>query len=123
MHKMKVLIIDDEKLLVKSTILALRCFDFEPVGAFDGLEGLEKAHENIPDIILLDIMMPGMDGWEVLKRIKATAKMSGIPVIIFTAREYSNGYSLAIQQGAADYIAKPFELDELVQMLNKHAVP
>jgi DNA-binding response OmpR family regulator len=121
MQKKKVLIIDDEKLLVKSTILALRCFDFEADGAFDGPEGLAKAHEDIPDIILLDIMMPGMDGWEVLKKIKATEKMNAIPVIIFTAREYSNGYSLALEQGAADYIAKPFELDELVQMLYKYA--
>ncbi|MDD5674790.1 MAG: response regulator [Chitinivibrionales bacterium] len=122
MSKIKVLIIDDEKLLVKSTLLALNCYDFETFSALDGPQGLQKAVEIVPEIILLDIMMPGMDGWEVLKKLKESPQTARIPVIIFTAKEYSNGYALALKQGAIDYIAKPFELEELVRMLTMHVL-
>ena len=116
----KVLIIDDEKLLVKSTSMGLKCYDFEPEGALDGLEGLLMAEKSRPDIILLDIMMPGIDGWEVLKRLKSDDNLKDIPVVIFTAKEYSNGKSDAALKGAVDFIQKPFELDDLVALLKKY---
>jgi DNA-binding response OmpR family regulator len=113
----KVLIIDDEKLLVKSTGMVLTHHGYEVNGALSGEEGLNAALEFAPDVILLDIMMPGMDGWQVLEALKQNAITRRIPVIIFSAREYSNGKALAAQKGAADFIAKPFEADELVEML------
>jgi DNA-binding response OmpR family regulator len=113
----KVLIIDDEKLLVKSTSMVLAHHDYDVKGALSGEEGLKAALEFAPDVILLDIMMPGMDGWQVLEALKQNAITRCIPVVIFSAREYSNGKSLAAQKGAADFIAKPFEADELVEML------
>ncbi|MBD3393206.1 MAG: response regulator [Chitinivibrionales bacterium] len=120
MAKTRVLLIDDEKLLVKSTVLALGCYEFDTDGALDGPEGLEKARKEPPDIILLDIMMPGMDGWQVLKQLKESDATRNIPVVIFTAKEYSNGHALAREQGAAGYVAKPFELEELVEEIRKH---
>ena len=117
MDKKKVLIIDDEKLLVKTTALALKYRGFETKGASDGPEGLSTAGEFNPDVILLDIMMPGMDGWEVLSRLRAEEKMRTIPVIIFTAKEYSNGRAMARERGADDFVAKPFETDDLAELI------
>lgn len=119
MAKHKVLIIDDERLLVKSTCMALNYYNFETEGALDGLEGLQKAEVMEPDVILLDIMMPAMDGWEVLDKLKENEATKDIPVVVFTAKEYSNGKTLSESKGADDFIAKPFEIDELVEVLKK----
>ena len=115
----KVLIIDDEKLLVKSTCMALAHYGFEVKGILDGEEGLRTVLDYKPDVILLDIMMPGMDGWQVLEKLKENEETKHIPVVIFTAREYSNGKALAIKNGAADYVAKPFEPHELAAIVEK----
>ncbi len=119
--KPKVLIIDDEDLLVKSTCMALGFFNYEAKGALDGPEGLKTLHEFDPDLVLLDIMMPGMDGWEVLAKLKEDPAACDIPVIIFTAKEYSNGRKLAQSKGAVDYLPKPFQLDHLDLLLKQHA--
>lgn len=120
MSKGKILVIDDEKLLVKSTCMALTYYDFSTENALGGNEGLAKAAECNPDLILLDIMMPGMDGWQVLVLLKENEATKDIPVIIFTAKEYSDGKSLAEKHGAVDFIAKPFELEDLVAILGKY---
>jgi len=120
MAKGKILIIDDEKLLVRSTCIALACYDFLTESALDGKEGLAKARDCHPDLILLDIMMPAMDGWQVLERLKKDEATKNIPVIIFTAKEYSDGKTLAEKKGAVDFIAKPFELDDLVEIIGKY---
>ena len=86
----------------------------------DGEEGLRKTGEYRPDIILLDIMMPGMDGWEVLKRLQENGAARDIPVVIFTAKEYSNGSETARKLGAADLIQKPFEPDDLDGVIKKY---
>ncbi len=117
----RVLVIDDEKLLVKSTCMALSFYGFEAKGALDGEEGLSEAVQFAPKIILLDIMMPGMDGWQVLAKLSADEKTKNIPVVVFTAREHSNGTALARSRGAVDYVAKPFEPEDLVAVLNKYA--
>ena len=119
----KVLIIDDEKLLVKSTCMALAHYGFEVKGALDGEEGLRAALDYKPDVVLLDIMMPGMDGWQVLEKLKQDPDTKNIPVVIFTAREYSNGKALGLKNGAADYVAKPFEPQELAAILEKQLKP
>jgi CheY-like chemotaxis protein len=120
MTKGKILIIDDEKLLVKSTSMALSYFNFTVESALNGQEGLKKAAECAPDLILLDIMMPGMDGWQVLAQLKINNSTKNIPVVLFTAKEYSNGKALAEEKGAVDFITKPFELEEMVEILTKY---
>jgi DNA-binding response OmpR family regulator len=115
--KKKVLIIDDERLIVKSTGMALKYFGYDTLEAFTGESGFAMAQRDRPDIILLDIMMPGMDGWEVLSRLSQEETTKGIPVIIFTAKEYSNGSALARSKGASDYIAKPFEPEALHKLI------
>lgn len=118
--KHKVLVIDDEPLMLKSTCMALNHRGFETSGTIESVKGVGAAMEYHPDIILLDIMMPGLDGWQVLDLLKAEPATASIPVIMFTAKEYSNGTALALKSGAAGFIAKPFELDDLVETLGRH---
>ena len=88
--------------------------------AVNGEEGITKAKSHRPALILLDIMMPGIDGWETLTRLKRDPETSDIPVIIFTAREHVRGHQKSAEMGAADYFRKPFEPDELIELVEKH---
>src|SRR5262245_43295655 len=115
-----VLIIEDEKLTIVWTQMVLEAAGFRVESATNGEEGIAKARELGPDLILLDIMMPGIDGWETLTRLKRDAHTAGIPVIIFTAREHSRGHQKSTEMGAADYFRKPFEPDELIELVEKH---
>ena len=115
-----VLIIEDEKLIIVSTQMVLEAAGFRVESAINGEEGISKARELCPDLILLDIMMPGIDGWETLTRLKRDTETAQIPVIIFTAREHARGHQKSAEMGAADYFRKPFEPDELIELVEKH---
>ena len=115
-----VLIIEDEKLIIVSTQMVLEAASFRVESATNGEEGISKARELRPDLILLDIMMPGIDGWETLTRLKRDPETSDIPVIIFTAREHARGHQKSTEMGAADYFRKRFEPDELIELVEKH---
>jgi two-component system, OmpR family, alkaline phosphatase synthesis response regulator PhoP len=115
-----VLIIEDEKLIIVSTQMVLEAAGFRVESATNGEDGIAKAKSQTPDLILLDIMMPGIDGWETLTRLKRDAATAGIPVVIFTAREHSRGHQKSTEMGAADYFRKPFEPDELIELVEKH---
>jgi DNA-binding response OmpR family regulator len=115
-----VLIIEDEKLIIVSTQMVLEAAGFRVESATNGEDGIAKAKSQAPDLILLDIMMPGIDGWETLTRLKRDAATAGIPVVIFTAREHSRGHQKSTEMGAADYFRKPFEPDELIELVEKH---
>lgn len=115
-----VLIIEDEKLIIVSTQMVLEAAGFRVESATNGEDGISNARAQKPDLILLDIMMPGIDGWETLTRLKRDADTFGIPVVIFTAREHSRGHQKSAEMGAADYFRKPFEPDELIELVEKH---
>ncbi len=115
-----VLIIEDEKLIIVSTQMVLEAAGFHVESATNGEDGIAKAKSQTPDLILLDIMMPGIDGWETLTRLKRDSATAGIPVVIFTAREHSRGHQKSTEMGAADYFRKPFEPDELIELVEKH---
>ena len=115
----KVLVIDDESLILMSTEMVLESEGMEVLTAASGEEGLAKAASEKPDVVLLDIMMPGMDGWEVLRRLKESAETAGIPVVVFTAKENIRGRQQSIEMGAADYFRKPFEPDDLVELVRR----
>jgi DNA-binding response OmpR family regulator len=115
-----VLIIEDEKLIIVSTQMVLEAAGFRVESAMNGEDGISKARTQSPDLILLDIMMPGIDGWGTLTRLKRDAETSNIPVVIFTAREHSRGHQKSAEMGAADYFRKPFEPDELIELVEKH---
>ncbi len=116
----KILIIDDEALIVKSTRYALEFFGYSPIESFNGEDGLLKAQTEHPDLVLLDVMMPLMDGWEVLRRLKDENSTKNIPVIMFTAKEYYNGKQIANENGANDFLSKPFNPEDLHHLIKKN---
>ncbi len=112
-QKPKILVIDDEPGLRKLLKLALGEKSFEILEAADGLEGLEAVKREMPDLIILDIMLPKMDGKEVCRRLKENVLTRDIPIIMLTAREELKERVDGIKLGADDYISKPFDIIEL----------
>jgi CheY-like chemotaxis protein len=113
----KILIVDDDVDIVEMLKTLLEAEGYEIVEAFDGKEALDKVHIHKPDFILLDIMMPVMDGWEVAKRLKACKKTFHIPIAILTAKISPEDKKKAFCVGAEDYLTKPFHPDELIQRI------
>lgn len=107
----KVLIVDDEKNIVDIVEFNLKKEGYEIITAFDGEEGLKAAMEHDPDIILLDIMMPKMDGFEVCKKVR---EKKDTPIIMLTARAEEVDKVLGLELGADDYVTKPFGVRELM---------
>ena len=111
---MRVLAVEDEPDLLSSLTKALREDGYAVDGAPDGEEGLYKAESYDYDAIVLDIMLPRLDGWELLRRLRKTKKT---PVLMLTARDGVRDRVRGLDAGADDYLAKPFELDELLARL------
>jgi DNA-binding response OmpR family regulator len=105
-----VLIIEDEKAIAEGLAYALRKDDFQVEMALDGNTGLDLARRSHPDIILLDLMLPGLSGWEVCRAIRRT---SSVPIIMITARADEMDRVLGLELGADDYIVKPFSRREV----------
>jgi DNA-binding response OmpR family regulator len=114
MSKKKILIVDDEDDILHFLELVLREKGYEVVTASGGHEALTKAQVDRPDLVLLDIMMPQMDGWEVLKLLRVDEGTSQIPVAMLSARTEAKDRVQGLQEGAIDYICKPFSLQELL---------
>jgi CheY-like chemotaxis protein len=119
MNIKKVLIVDDEPLVRKTTAMLLRFMHVDTVMAESGQEGLALAEKERPDIILLDIVMPGMDGWSVLERLKADERLSKIPVVVFSADTLATSIAEATKKGASAVCKKPFHPDELLAIIKK----
>jgi DNA-binding response OmpR family regulator len=115
----KVLVVEDEQLIVEFVEFLLRQEGFLPVTAADGDIALPLARQEKPDLILLDVLLPTVDGFEVLRQLKEAPDLKEIPVIIFTARNRDADLALAFRMGAADYVAKPFSPTELLARINK----
>jgi two-component system OmpR family response regulator len=111
---MRVLAVEDEPDLLDSLLKALREDGYAVDGAPDGEDGLYKAESNDYDAIVLDIMLPGIDGWELLQRLRKTKKT---PVLMLTARDAVRDRVRGLDTGADDYLVKPFELAELLARL------
>lgn len=116
----KILFIDDEPDLVKVVAVRLEASKYRVITASDGKEGLEKARIENPNLILLDIMMPGMDGFEVLRELKRDPKTTDIPVIMLTAKGESQSLFKAQELQSTDYLIKPFEAEELLSLIKKY---
>lgn len=109
MAKKRILVVDDEADLVKAMQIRLEQANYEVLVAYDGQEGLEKAKKEKPDLIVLDLMLPKMDGYKVCGLLKKDSRYARIPIIIFTARAQESGMKLDEEVGANAYITKPFE--------------
>ena len=111
MDKKKILVIEDEKAIADILVFNLQREGYDTLVAYDGTEGLRCALEEAPDLILLDVMLPGMDGFEVLGHIR---EKHDTPIIMLTAREQETDKVLGLELGADDYITKPFSMRELM---------
>src|SRR5437667_8157093 len=103
----KILVVDDERNMVRLLQVNLEREGFEVVTAFDGVEGLERARTEKPDLVLLDITMPRMDGFEVLSALRKQADTSNTPVVILTARSKDADVFHGYESGADAYLTKP----------------
>jgi two-component system response regulator VicR len=116
----RILCIDDEKEIIDLIRLILNRKGYDVAGAVGGEEGLAKARSWKPDLVLLDLMMPDMDGWEVFHRIRADAALAEIPVIVVTARAQSIDRVLGLHVARVnDYISKPFTPQDLVESVER----
>ena len=114
----KILIADDEEDVKVIVQLFLESKGYEIVTAFDGLDALDKIKEEKPDLILLDIMMPILDGFEVCRKLKADPDTAGIPVVMLSASTHSESKQRGLDAGAVDYIIKPFEPEHLEKVVS-----
>ena len=111
---MKILVVDDEKLLVKGIKYNLEQEGYQVVTAFDGEEALHLAHDESIDLILLDLMLPKMDGLTVCRNVRA---FSNVPIIMLTAKSEDIDKILGLEYGADDYITKPFNIREVTSRI------
>jgi DNA-binding response OmpR family regulator len=110
----KILVVDDEDDILHFLELVLREKGYDVATASGGHEALTKAQLEQPNLILLDIMMPQMDGWEVLKLLRVDEETADIPVAMLSARTEAKDRVQGLQEGAIDYICKPFSLQDLL---------
>jgi CheY-like chemotaxis protein len=125
-----VLVVDDEKSLVLIAQRVLQKEGFDVITAFDGIEGLKRAQENLPDVIVLDIVMPGMNGYGVCQKLQGNQNTCGIPVIFLSVKgtvdekkgatnEGLREINEAFDRGATDFLNKPVTARELIDAINK----
>lgn len=115
----KILIIDDEKDLTELLSFRLGNEGFECVTAFDGEDGIEKMKTERPDLVILDLLMPRADGYEVIRRLKGDPATLDTPIIVLTAAATSNLEENIFHAGATDCVIKPFEPSELIGKIRK----
>ena len=118
MTKGKILVVDDEIYIVHILDFSLGMEGYEVITALDGEQAIEKAHAEKPDLIVLDIMMPKLDGYETCKALKGDASTRHIPVILLSAKGRNVDQKIGFEVGADDYITKPFSPRKLVERIN-----
>jgi two-component system response regulator VicR len=118
--QMRVVCIEDEPEMIDLVRLILGRKGFDVIGADGGIEGLETVRREKPDLVLLDLMMPDMDGWEVYQQIKADPELRDIPVVVVTAKAQSIDKVLGLHIAKVDdYITKPFGPQDLLESVEK----
>lgn len=115
----KILLVDDEQGLVDMITLRLRACGYEVIHASDGQEALEKAKRESPHLIILDLMLPKMDGYKVCGLLKADSRYNKIPIILFTARAQEEDKKIGKEVGADAYIIKPFDSQVLLEKIKE----
>ena len=118
MSRGRILVVDDEIYIVHILDFSLGMEGYEVITALDGEEALEKANEHKPDLVVLDIMMPKMDGYETCKALKANETTKNIPVILLSAKGRNVDMQTGYDVGADEYITKPFSPRKLVDRIN-----
>ncbi len=115
----RVLVVDDELDIVETLKYVLEASGHEVFEANDGMEGLDQARSVEPDVILLDVMMPRLDGYKVCRMLKFDSHYRDIPIVLLTARSGSKDLDTGEEVGADEYLTKPFDVDEVVSLVDK----
>jgi DNA-binding response OmpR family regulator len=118
-QKKKILIVDDERDIVKALTIRLQANGYEVVTAFDGAQGVFMAHKEKPDLIILDIRMPAGDGFSVAERLKSSMQTFSIPIIFLTGSPEEDAEGRAMELGARFYIKKPYDPEELLDAVKR----
>ena len=116
----KILIVDDEQDIVESVKFILESSDYTCYCAYNGEDGLRLAKEIMPDLIILDVMMPKINGYKISRLLKFDNKYKNIPIIMVTARSQEEDKLIGEETGADEYITKPFDMDEIVSKVDKY---
>ena len=115
----RILVVDDEPDILLATRLLLQGAGYDVVEAKSGEEAVAVVAERRPDAVLLDLRMPGMDGWNVLERLRQDGLLEGLPVIVLSAHASKATVDRSLELGAAGYVRKPFELADLRRALDR----
>ncbi len=116
----KILIVDDETDIAESLRFVLEAAGYTCYCAYDGEEGLRLAKDIEPDLMILDIMMPKINGYKISRLLKFDKKYKDIPILMLTARSQDSDKLIGEETGANEYITKPFDLDEVVAKVNEY---
>ena len=116
----KILIVDDEKDIVETLAFMLKAKGYECISAYDGEAGLSLAKSQNPDLVILDVMMPKINGYKICRLLKFDTKYKDIPIIMVTARSQDEDKLIGEETGADEYITKPFEFSELLDKIKKY---
>lgn len=120
MTERKVLVVDDEENITQILEFSIAAEGYEVITASNGEEAIEKARREQPNLIILDIMMPKVDGYEACRVLKSNPMTKKIPVILLTAKGREIDKRLGFEVGAADYIVKPFSPSKLIEKVNEY---
>lgn len=120
MNKKRILLVDDEMDLVETLRFSLELEGYEVLTAYNGEEALHLARSHQPDLILLDVMLPKMDGYKVCRLLKFDARYKHIPILMLTAKTQEKDRIIGQETGADEYITKPFEMEELMKKVREY---
>ncbi len=116
----KILIVDDEADIIEILQFVLEAQGYKCITAFDGEEGLKLAKEEKPDLIILDVMMPKINGYKISRLLKFDEKYKNIPILMITARSQEEDRIIGEETGADEYITKPFKVEEVVAKVKSY---
>jgi two-component system alkaline phosphatase synthesis response regulator PhoP len=120
MNPKKILIVDDEVDLVETVRFPLEMEGFNVLVSYNGEDALNKARKESPDLIILDLMLPKLDGYKVCRLLKFDEKYKHIPILMLTAKTQEKDKILGMETGADEYITKPFEMDDLLEKVKTY---
>lgn len=120
MAQKKILVVDDEADLVETVRFVLELQGFNVLVSYNGEDALNQARKESPDLILLDIMLPKLDGYKVCRLLKFDERYKHIPILMLTAKTQEKDKIIGKETGADEYITKPFEMDELIEKVKFH---